>query len=647
MSSALARRWALILTTTAAALATAGSAAAQPRAPESNGDGMDTHLFRPALDSKGFFATNGADIIGAKDFSLGLVMDYGRNILRLKPGHGAEQLVPHSFQGTLQFNYGIANIATVGLSAPVNLMAGDEVTGIGPTAIGPTGATYNAGKLDVQNFSFVGLHTKIRLLRPEKHFGLAIAVQGGVSPTTTVPRELGADAKTFVWPQLIVEARIGAKGGLRLGANAGYRAHTGKNPKFDQLQEGHFEYANLLTGGFGASLRVLESVDLVADTYATQLASGGSDSKQKLSAEAIGGLKIFVERNSYLMLGGGSRYTTGFEAADARLVLGFVLEPSIGDRDNDGLRDDEDQCPDVPEDFDRFQDQDGCPDLDNDNDGIPDTEDQCVNVPEDRDGDADTDGCPEGSNGDRDGDGILDAVDKCPEVPEDRDGFEDTDGCPDLDNDQDGIPDKQDRCPDVAEDFDKFEDTDGCPEPDNDKDGIPDVSDKCPDDPETYNGFEDQDGCPDKGKVVIEENSVIILEKIMFKTNSAEILPESTSILDAVGTTLTHHPEFTLLEVQGHADQRGDDALNLRLTKDRAGAVKQALVQRGLEPDRLRAVGYGKYCPLDNAFTPAAWEKNRRVEFKVVKTNEGPTGVDLGCAKAREKGIVPPESDKQ
>lgn len=624
-----------------AVVATTGSVAAQPRVAESNGDGMDTHLFRPAIDSKGFFSTNGADILGAKDYSLGLVMDYGRNLMRLKDFHGAQQMVPHSFQGTMHFNFGLANIATIGLAAPVNLMAGDEVTGVGPS-----GATYDTGKLDVQNFSWVGLHTKIRILRPEKRFGLALAVQGGISPTSSVPRELGAD-KSFVWPQLILEARLGARQGLRFAANAGYRAHTGKNPAFDQLKEGYFQYANLLTGGFGASLRVLEGVDIVADTYATQLASGKSDSKQKLSAEALGGVKIFVERNSFLMIGGGTRYTPGFQAADARLVLGFVLEPSIGDRDGDGLRDDEDQCPDAPEDFDRFQDQDGCPDLDNDNDGIPDSEDQCVNVPEDRDGDADTDGCPEGSGGDRDGDGILDAVDKCPEVPEDRDGFEDTDGCPDLDNDQDGIPDKQDRCPDVPEDFDKFEDTDGCPEPDNDKDGIPDTSDKCPDVPETFNGFEDEDGCPDKGKVIIEENSVIILEKIMFKTNSAEILPESNAILDAVGTTLKHHPEFLLLEVQGHADQRGDDGLNLRLTKDRAGAVKQALVQRGLEADRLRAVGYGKFCPIDPAFNPVGWEKNRRVEFKVVRTNEGPTGVELSCPKARAKGIVPPESDKQ
>lgn len=599
---------------------------------------MDTHLFRPALDTKGFFAVNGADIMGKNDWSIGLVMDYGRHIMRLKPGHGSAAMVPHSFQGTMQFNFGFLNVADVGLTAPVNLMMGEAVTDVGPT-----GQTYNAGKLDVQNFSWVGAHAKLRLLRPEKHFGLALSWQGGVTPAASVARAGGADPSWWHWPQLIMEVRLGSRGQVRLGANGGYRMHNGQNPKFDQLQEGRFQYSNLATGGAGLSVRALATLDLVAETYLTQQVGGSSDAAQRLSAEAVGGLKIFTESKSYLMIGAGRRFTTGFEVADLRLLLGFVLEPSIGDRDGDGLKDDEDQCPDVPEDFDKFQDQDGCPDLDNDNDGIPDKTDQCPMVPEDRDGDEDSDGCPEGAAGDKDGDGILDVNDKCPDVPEDRDDFQDADGCPDPDNDQDGIPDKTDRCPNEAEDLDKFEDDDGCPDPDNDKDEIPDVNDTCPNDPETYNGFQDEDGCPDKGKVIIEENNVIILEKIMFKTASAEILPESNSILDAVSTTLQHHPEFMLMEIQGHADQRADDNFNLKLTRDRANAVRVALIQRNVDTNRLRAVGYGRYCPLDPANTPKAWDKNRRVEFKVVRTSDGPTGVDLSCPKARAKGIVPPE----
>ena len=140
---------------------------------------------------------------------------------------------------------------------------------------------------------------------------------------------------------------------------------------------------------------------------------------------------------------------------------------------------------------------------------------------------------------------------------------------------------------------------------------------------------------------MIEENNILILEKIMFKTNSAEILPESNSILDAVATTMKHHPEFTLMEVQGHADERADDNYNLRLTRDRASAVRQALIQRGLEAAKLRAVGYGEYCPLDPGHTPEAYDKNRRVEFKIVRTSEGPTGVEVSCPAAKAKGIDP------
>jgi len=82
----------------------------------------------------------------------------------------------------------------------------------------------------------------------------------------------------------------------------------------------------------------------------------------------------------------------------------------------------------------------------------------------------------------------------------------------------------------------------------------------------------------------------------------------------------------------------------LRLTKDRAHAVVEALVQRGVTRDRLQSMGYGEYCPLDPAHNPDAWEKNRRVEFKVVKTIDGPTGVELGCATARSKGVVSPSA---
>ncbi|MBI3199927.1 MAG: OmpA family protein [Myxococcales bacterium] len=639
--------------------------AQEPRVADKNGEGLDTHLFRPAIDSKGFMSVNGSDILGANDISFGLVLDYGRNLLRTnddreacggpgEPGcpnggqsleRGVDALVKNSFQGTFGFNYGIANIGSIGLTVPVILMAGNEAN-----EIGATGDTYNTAKLDSQKISTVALQGKLRLTRVDRGPGLALVVQGGV-PVGDAPRELGADPGVWYWPHVAFENRFGSSKRLKIGLDAGYRGHTGKNPKFEldnagrnQLAEGKLEGGNLATFGAGVAYRVIDPLDLVVETYGTYLLDGKSDKKQKLSQEFLGGIKLFVERNSYLMMGGGSRaFMTGYEAADVRMVLGFVFEPSIGDRDGDGYKDDLDQCPDDPEDFDGFRDEDGCPEPDNDNDGILDVDDRCPNTPEDRDGDEDEDGCPEGQDGDRDGDGILDSRDKCPDDPEDRDGFEDKDGCPEPDNDKDGILDKEDSCPLDPEDKDNFEDVDGCPDPDNDKDQIPDVKDKCPNDPETYNGFEDEDGCPDKGKVLIEGSDIIILDKVMFETNSAKILPESDGILDAVAATLKGHPEFQVVEVAGHADERSSDDYNLKLTRDRAASVVDALVSRGVAKARLVSQGYGEYCPLDDGHNATAWEKNRRVEFKVVKTEDGSTNAERGCEKAKAKGVFPPQ----
>jgi len=193
-------------------------------------------------------------------------------------------------------------------------------------------------------------------------------------------------------------------------------------------------------------------------------------------------------------------YATPFTTAYPDLLVSVALSyqfPIGGrDRDGDGIPDRRDQCPQLAEDLDRFQDEDGCPELDNDYDGVPDTRDAAPLQAEDIDGFADEDGLPDPDN---DGDGILDKNDECPDTPEDLDGHRDKDGCPEefYDRDNDGIEDDDDRCPEVPEDRDGFEDNDGCPESDNDLDGIEDTNDQCPNQPEDFNGIDDEDGCPD------------------------------------------------------------------------------------------------------------------------------------------------------
>jgi outer membrane protein OmpA-like peptidoglycan-associated protein len=316
-------------------------------------------------------------------------------------------------------------------------------------------------------------------------------------------------------------------------------------------------------------------------------------------------------------------------APDVRVIASFVFEPTVGDRDGDGIPDDVDKCPDEPEDFDDFEDKDGCPDPDNDGDGIPDVDDKCPNDPENFNGFEDEDGCPDKKDEDRDGDGIPDSVDKCPDEPEDKDNFEDQDGCPDPDNDGDSVPDKDDKCPGfdedkkdnftkTKEDKDGFEDEDGCPDPDNDKDGILDVDDKCPNEPETFNGYKDEDGCPDKNPITITKDRVLIMEKIYFETNKDIIKPISYPILNTVATTLNAHKELKKIEIQGHTDERGSNSYNLDLSQRRANAVRNYLINRGVDADRLTARGYGEDRPLCRQSTVECWSKNRRSEFIIV-----------------------------
>ncbi len=115
---------------------------------------------------------------------------------------------------------------------------------------------------------------------------------------------------------------------------------------------------------------------------------------------------------------------------DEEAAIEAAVEPPPGDPDpdRDGILEDSDVCPDAPEDRDGFEDEDGCPDLDDDQDGIPDASDACPRQAEDRDGFRDEDGCPDPDN---DGDGVLDVSDACPDEPETVNGNADEDGCPD------------------------------------------------------------------------------------------------------------------------------------------------------------------------------------------------------------------------
>lgn len=596
-----------------------GASTAHAQQPAGN---IDLSGFRPAIDSRGYLTVNASQVLGHGELSFGIgALDWGYKLLDFE-GNGAEysidNIITATLIGAVGLKLGPAELE-FGVSAPIRIMYGD---------IGPDPDSNTDFKVDGQGFGNLGVHLKTRFLKTSKGPKVGLGLIASVYFPTASPKDkfLGEDQLV---PQvmLVVDKEFGRERRLRMALNGGFRyrdtrTFTDNDPGTGAVPEpttgGVIQASSEIPFGFGIAYAIVkQKIDLVGEVFGA-IPVGDHENYQPL--EALGGVKLYLARNSFLSLGAGRGLRTSKGGSpDFRGFIGIVFEPNIGDRDGDGIKDDVDKCPDDPEDFDDFEDEDGCPDPDNDRDGILDEDDQCPLIPEDLDGFQDEDGCPEGDVNDRDGDGILDHVDQCPDDPEDFDKFEDEDGCPDPDNDQDGILDVDDLCPNDPEDKDGFEDEDGCPDLDNDRDRILDVDDKCPNEPETYNGFEDEDGCPDRGRVVVTDTAIEILDMVYFEYNKAVIKPQSYPILDAVAATLKGNPSIELIEIQGHTDERGNDAYNLDLSDKRAAAVKQYLIDQGVDAKRLESQGYGETQPLDRRSNEAAWAKNRRVAFLILK----------------------------
>lgn len=243
---------------------------------------------------------------------------------------------------------------------------------------------------------------------------------------------------------------------------------------------------------------------------------------------------------------------------------------------------------------------------DSDGDGVPDKLDKCPDTP--AGWQVDASGCPL----DSDGDGVPDGADKCPATP--KGAQVDAKGCP-TDADGDGVPDGIDQCPDTPKGASV--DAKGCPL-DSDGDGVPDGIDQCPGTPAGTKV--DEKGCPlppppPAPKPIFEEGKKsLILQGVNFQSGKAVLTPESLAALDKVAASLKEWPDVRI-EVGGHTDNVGSDALNQKLSQARAQTVRDYLISKGVDGSRLTAKGYGPSKPIADNSTPEGRAQNRRVEL--------------------------------
>ena len=536
---------------------------------------IELQQFKPAPGATDYLNLYGSMCVPSFDYNYGLYFNGADGPLRLPTtGEFSHSTVASQWAIDVILSMGFFDFLELGVGLPVTLSMGSDslepfeipLEQLGSAGLGDMRASLKGTFLDFTQYPV----------------GLALVVIG-FFPTGDKTSMMGDDGPG-VEPRVVVEVPI--TNTFRVVVNLGYRFRSGvgdfrENLVGNELTYGLGVHIPLVTDPLALIVEIDGSVSLTEDDHGL--------SEVKFPIE---GLAVFrYELNEWVTFSAGvvGGFTAGYGTPSFRLILGagaqWVSEDNYKwDHDGDGLIGTADECPRISEDFDDFDDEDGCPDLDDDEDGVLDERDDCPNTDP---------GETVGKN-----------------------------GCVDADFDGDGLIGDKDECPEEAEDVDGYADLDGCPDPDNDNDGIPDILDQCPLSHERWNELEDEDGCPDDNPdfyAYIELDRIHLTQKIHFRSNSDEIQSKSHRVLDDVAKLMLAHPEVRRVKIEGHTDDRGDEDENLELSQRRADSVRNYLIEAGVEEDRLSAVGLGESAPLGDNETDEGRAKNRRVEFHIVE----------------------------
>lgn len=380
--------------------------------------------------------------------------------------------------------------------------------------------------------------------------------------------------------------------GLRLFGTIGYVSAE------DNIRQPDFYRTNI--NSFGGGLILIYSID---ETFYPYLFGGASllsfspkningvllfgnsnnlYSTNEVNYSAELGFKIPISSKMKINLGGNVNisprdYIDDIESGkhndiyfSAFAGLSFALFAQY-DSDNDGIKNDYDNCPDTPAGI--SVDEYGCP-LDTDKDGIADYIDICPSTP--LEVKVDKNGCPL----DMDSDGVYDYLDKCLGTPA---GVKvDSKGCP-LDDDRDGVPNYKDKCLDskYGEEVDEY----GCAK----------VSEKTP-----IKGI---------------ENEMVLNASTSFEFNSAKLLSSALPLLEEIFWIIVTDKSNSRWRIEGHTDNIGSDEANIKLSTLRAQTIFDYFVKSGLKPDRFDVVGLGKQFPIADNNTELGRAKNRRVRI--------------------------------
>jgi large repetitive protein len=534
--------------------------------------GFNAETIRPGPSTSAGLSQETGRVLPAGDLNVGLTLGYAHNTLVVRdPATNA--IIPN---GAL-----VANRVTGQLGAAFGVAGILEVRLRVPVVLYETGnlETLRPGStLGTTVLGDVSVGAKAALVGRPNQDGFKLALLADVDLPTGSAANFAGDDAVSVRPRLVAGLD---KDRLSVAVNGGYAVRPKR-----AVPTASFTMDDQILGGLALAIAIVPRGFWALGEAQVARILGSNGGTRDTGAEALAGVRAAVGP-WMVQAGAGVGITAGVGTPDVRGLLAFAYAPDLG------------RAPIAPT-------------------PPPPPPPPVEQAPPDSDKD-----------------GITDARDKCRNDPEDKDGFEDEDGCPEPDNDNDEITDPTDKCPNDPEDKDMFEDEDGCPDLDNDKDGVADAADRCPKEAEVMNGVEDDDGCPDKALIELKGNELETLTPILFQSDRKRVRHAFYPALDNIAAFLKAHPEIGRCAVEGHTDDQGPAEWNQTLSLDRAKMVASYLVEKGVDPSRVTAIGQGDKLPWASNRSEEGRAANRRVIFHIEGMSEEQKRKHLEIQKER------------
>jgi OmpA-OmpF porin, OOP family len=402
-----------LLAATALCATLAGTAGAQTL------PSLDTRTWRPSTDPGAGLVLEPVTTTGAGNRNVAVLFDYAhRPVTAWRPGTDEVAFRPVKVALTMNLvgSVGLGSRAAVGLSLPIVLyQQGTE--GLPPTV-------HATGNVPPTVVGDVGIHGKATII-PNDGGGFGLAGLAVMTLPTGDRTSFAGEGAMTVGARLLAEYTLVIASAQ---ASLGYTMRTGGRT-WPDASAGGLAFGDVVPWTFGVSLkpgvfkidaenRQRWDVSLhgwLPVTPVGPFGAGdpGSARETPLVLNLSDRIALGRSRDVYALAGVDIGLTDAVGVPAFRVVAGIGWAPREHDQDHDGVPDDVDQCPELPEDRDGFEDADGCPDVDNDDDGILDREDACRNVPGVESGDPKKNGCPVkdvGGTHERDGDGAPDAT---------------------------------------------------------------------------------------------------------------------------------------------------------------------------------------------------------------------------------------------